>query len=104
MEAQQKAEAEIQPASAGLRRNLSLVTLSLMGHLFDTKCFNSCIDICEKNNIQFRIIGWEIGNVTKEHSSVQIQMMTKDRESIDNALDQIQEIADNCGIEFSLGP
>jgi ribosomal protein S10 len=41
--------------------------------------------------------------VTKEDSSVQIQMMTKNREDIDLALDQIQEVAESCGIELSHG-
>lgn len=34
-----------------LRKNLSLVTVELEGHLFDTKCFNQAIDICEANGI-----------------------------------------------------
>lgn len=29
-------------------------------------------------------------------------MMAKNRENIDFAFDQIQEVADNCGIELSL--
>ena len=55
-------ENEKSPKKRGLTRNLSLVTLSLQGHLFDTKCFNHCLDICEKNKIQFRVVGWEVGN------------------------------------------
>ena len=46
----------------GIKRNLSLVTINLQGHLFDTKAFNQCIDICEANEIQFRVVGWNIGN------------------------------------------
>jgi alpha-aminoadipic semialdehyde synthase len=34
-----------------LKRNLSLVNITLQGHLFDTKCFNQCIDICEEFSI-----------------------------------------------------
>lgn len=34
-----------------IRRNLSFITLGLEGHLFDTKCFNNCIDICEQNQV-----------------------------------------------------
>lgn len=51
-------------------RNLSMVILNLKGHLFDTKCFNKCIDVCEEKNIQFRVIGWDIGNIGDESSTV----------------------------------
>ena len=52
---QENLKIELKEQSPGLRkgikRNLSLVTISLQGHLFDTKCFNKCIDICEENKI-----------------------------------------------------
>jgi hypothetical protein len=35
----------------GIKRNLSLITINLQGHLFDTKAFNLSIDICEENKI-----------------------------------------------------
>lgn len=35
----------------GLKRNMSMVNVSLKGHLFDTKAFNHTIDICEKNGV-----------------------------------------------------
>ena len=34
-----------------LKRNLSMVNIGLAGHLFDTRCFNECIDICEKHEV-----------------------------------------------------
>lgn len=73
--AKRKAESEDemeQPKAGGLKRNLSLVTLSLQGHLFDTKCFNSCIDICEKYGVQFRVIDWKIGNTNDDNTKVAI--------------------------------
>lgn len=36
-------------------------TLALTGHLFDTKCFNNCLDICENHGLNFRVIQWELG-------------------------------------------
>mmetsp|Transcript_14194 Transcript_14194/g.24131 ORF Transcript_14194/g.24131 Transcript_14194/m.24131 type:complete len:137 (-) Transcript_14194:250-660(-) len=32
-------------------KNISMVMLNLTGHLFDTKCFNKCIDVCEAQGI-----------------------------------------------------
>ena len=58
-----------------IRRNLSFITLGLEGHLFDTKCFNNCIDICEQNQVQFKIVGWDLGINSKDVSKVQITMM-----------------------------
>lgn len=35
----------------GLKRSQSLLTIVLSGHLFDTRCFNSCLDICEQSGV-----------------------------------------------------
>lgn len=51
-----------QPKGKGLRRNNSFIVLGLEGHLFDTKCFNECIDICEKHKVRFSIVSWDVGN------------------------------------------
>lgn len=48
--------------SSSIRRGMSFATIVLTGHLFDTKFFNKCIDILEKNEINFRVIEWEVGN------------------------------------------
>lgn len=48
LEAKKKAM-EAVPQPKGLTRNMSLVTLSLRGHLFDSQCFNKTIDACEHN-------------------------------------------------------
>ena len=37
-------------------------TICLSGHLFDTQCFNSCLNACESNGVNFRVIEWAIGN------------------------------------------
>lgn len=49
-----------------------MVTLKLKGHLFDTKCFNKCIDICQNHDVQFKVVNWDIGNLTEQSSSVDI--------------------------------
>lgn len=88
--------------SNSLKRNMSLITLKLTGHLFDTKCFNECIDICENHSIQFRVVGWEIGNLSQQPSSVQIQLMTKDKLQLNEAMDQIEENAERCKIKIGM--
>jgi len=99
-----ESEEEIEPPkNKGLKRNLSLVTLSLHGHLFDTKCFNNCIDICEKYGVQFRVTGWEIGNTNSDTTKVSIQMMTKDKNALNDAIEAIENTANNCGVEILQG-
>mmetsp|Transcript_38596 Transcript_38596/g.27915 ORF Transcript_38596/g.27915 Transcript_38596/m.27915 type:complete len:88 (-) Transcript_38596:229-492(-) len=53
----------------GLKRSQSLLTIVLSGHLFDTRCFNSCLDICEKFGVQFRVVDLEVGNKADENTS-----------------------------------
>lgn len=96
-------EANKSPKKRGLARNLSLVTLSLQGHLFDTKCFNQCLDICEKNKIQFRVIGWEVGNFQDQPSTVSIQMMASDKNLLNATIDEIEEITQKLGVEILEG-
>lgn len=86
-----------------LRRNLSLVTVSLCGHLFDTKCFNNVIDLCEENQVQFKVIGWDIGNFSNTTSSVTIQMMTSDTEALNTVMDKIEETAEKLNINITTG-
>uniref|UniRef100_A0A7S3IKI2 LOR/SDH bifunctional enzyme conserved domain-containing protein n=1 Tax=Strombidium inclinatum TaxID=197538 RepID=A0A7S3IKI2_9SPIT len=98
-EAQQKRYEEEAPKK-GIPRNLSIVTLSLKGHLFDTKCFNSCIDICEEHSVQFRVIGWDIGNQSTQFSSVSLQMVAREKLKLSDALDKIEEVAEKCNVEL----
>lgn len=42
--------------------NLQGFTLCLQGHLFDTQAFNLCLNACEDNGVNFRVIEWVIGN------------------------------------------
>jgi len=99
-EAQQKQYEEELGEKKGIPRNLSMVTLSLKGHLFDTKCFNKCIDICEEHQVQFKVINWDIGNLNKEQSAVSLQMISKEKALLAEALDKIEEVADQCQVEL----
>ena len=56
--------------------------LGLEGHLFDTKCFNECIDICEKYHVNFSVVNWNIGNDGDARSQVSIQMVAKDKDNL----------------------
>ena len=49
-------------------------TIVISGHLFDTKFFNTFINILEKNNVDFRVIEWIIGQNVSKPSQVTIQV------------------------------
>jgi hypothetical protein len=84
----------------GLRRTLSLVTVSLAGHLFDTHCFNKAIDACEQGGVQFRVLRWDLGMTNKSTSTVSLQIMSKNKTSLNTTMDSIEEIAENCGVKL----
>lgn len=66
-----------------------MTTIVLEGHLFDTKCFNSVIDTFEENNVQFRVIEWELGNTGESTSTVSIQVIAKHHSQMDEAIEQV---------------
>lgn len=70
----------------------------MTGHLFDTKAFNQCIDICEEYEIQFMVLNWKVGNDGDSKSSVEIQLMSKQIGSLREAMDKIHEMAEKNGI------
>ena len=88
---------------SGLKRNMSLMTLTLEGHLFDTKGFNNVIDMCEQYKIQFRVINWDIGNYNDAPSKVAIQMMAKDKTNLNDCIDEIEKIAELCKLDLISG-
>ena len=49
-----------------------IVAIGLEGHLFDTKCFNESIDICEKFKVSFSVMDWNVGNDVDADSNVSI--------------------------------
>ena len=82
---------------------MSLMTLTIEGHLFDTKGFNDVIDMCEKYKIQFRVINWDIGNYNNSPSMVAIQMMAKDKSALNECIDEIEKIAEKCKLDLISG-
>lgn len=91
------------PSPKGLKRNLSLVTLSLQGHLFDTKCFNDAIDQCEEYGVQFRVIDLNVGNTNDQDTRVSIQLMTRNKMALEQCVDGISSIASKCGVQILQG-
>jgi hypothetical protein len=51
-----------------MRRGMRFATVVMIGHLFDTKFFNTAINVLEESNIDFRVIEWEIGRETNKPS------------------------------------
>lgn len=86
-----------------LKRNMSLLTVSMQGHLFDTQCFNKTIDACESEGVQFRVLKWDLGLTGKLGSKVAIQLMAHDKEALNTTLDKIEEIAQECNVDLMGG-
>jgi len=42
---------------------MSFATIVLTGDLFSTRFFNHCLELLTKNEVNFRVIEWEVGNV-----------------------------------------
>ena len=55
-----------------LQMSLVTLTLTIGGHLFDTKGFNNVLDMCEKYKVQFRVTNWDIGNNMNSPSQVSL--------------------------------
>jgi len=100
---QHAAKKALEAKPKGLTRNMSLLTVSLKGHLFDSQCFNMTIDACEKNSLQFRVLKWDIGNSSTVYSKVAIQLMAKDKNALNETLDKIEEIAAECNVDLYQG-
>lgn len=58
-----------------LRRGMRFTTVVFSGHLFDTQFFNKTIEILNDNDLDFRIVEWDLGNTAKSSSSVTIQII-----------------------------
>lgn len=72
---------------------MRFATVVIVGHLFDTKFFNTAINILEKWNIDFRVIEWEIGSVTSKLSQVSMQLFAQDAKTMDSAKEEIEREA-----------
>jgi hypothetical protein len=65
---------EAERKTSSLRRGMRFATVVFAGHLFDTKFFNSTIDILEENHIDFRVVEWQIGCKAQNSSQIAMQM------------------------------
>jgi hypothetical protein len=98
---------ESERKTSSLRRGLKFATVVFNGHLFDTKFFNSAIDIFEACKIDFRVIEWLVGTKSQNSSQVTMQIMAQDTESMDTAKTMIEKEASEKNItvtEAESGP
>ena len=81
-------------------------TINLTGHLFDTKVFNSCLDICEQNGVNFRVVEWSVGNSVNQETSVTIQCLGFDEHALDDTHIKIIKVceAENVTVKNATGP
>ena len=82
---------------------MRFATVVIVGHLFDTKFFNTAINILEKWNIDFRVIEWEIGNVTSKLSQVSMQLFAQEAKILDLAKEEIEKEAKLKKVEIYEG-
>jgi len=72
--------------------NLQGFTLCLQGHLFDTQAFNLCLNACEDNGVNFRVIEWVVGQSENQQTSVSIQAMSENEQALDTARSKVNSI------------
>jgi hypothetical protein len=81
---------EAERKTSSLKRGMRFATVVFAGHLFDTKFFNSAIDILEQAHIDFRVVDWQVGCKVLNTSQVTMQLMAQDAESMDQAKEKIE--------------
>jgi hypothetical protein len=84
---------EAERKTSSLKRGMRFATVVFNGHLFDTKFFNSAIDILEAAHIDFRVVDWQIGCKVQNTSQVTMQLMAQDPETMDQAKEKIENEA-----------
>ena len=94
---------EAERKTSSLRRGMKFATVVFSGHLFDTKFFNTAIDIFERNKIDFRVIEWQVGCKVQNTSQVSMQLMAQDAESMDKAKESIEKEAKLKKVEVNEG-
>lgn len=72
--------------------NLQGFTICLIGHLFDQNAFSQCINVCEENGVNFRVIEWSIGNSVNQETQVSIQCISEHEPALDTARERINAI------------
>jgi len=61
------------------------------------------VDILSKNELNFRVIEWEIGANQLDQSSVTLQIVAKDHTSMDETMDLIEKGAAKKNIQINEG-
>ena len=73
---------------------MRFTTVVFTGHLFDTQFFNRTVEILNENDLDFRIVEWDVGNSATSPSSVTMQIVAQDSSSMDKAKDLIEKECD----------
>jgi len=78
----------------------------MTGHLFDTKCFNETIDLCEQAGVLARVVQWEIGFSVESESSATLQCIGEHEPALDELFAQIEKLCKtkNVKLEPASGP
>ena len=71
----------------------------MTGHLFDTKGFNPIIDLCEENEVIFRVVEWELGFSKDRETSVTIQCISHIEQALDETKEQIEKFCKEVNIK-----
>ena len=97
---------EMMRKTSTLRRGMRFSTIVFQGNLFDTFAFNNCLNLLEKYSVKFRIIEWEVGNTEDVTSTVAIQVIAQDEESLDKAKVEIEAECEknNITVDEGTGP
>lgn len=59
---------DFQRKPSSIRRGMSFATLVISGNLFATRFFNNCVEILTRNDMNFRVIEWEVGNTSLKNN------------------------------------
>jgi len=92
---------EAERKTSSLRRGIRFATVIFNGHLFDTKFFNTAIDIFERCNIDFRVVEWLVGTKNQNTSQVTMQLMAQEAQALDEAKGMIEKEAVAKGVIVS---
>lgn len=86
--------------------NVQGFTITLIGHLFDTQVFNQCLNTCEDNGVNFRVVEWNVGNSVNQETSVSIQCISANEVALDAARAAVEKICaeGNVRIAQASGP
>ena len=80
--------------------NLQGYTVCLIGHLFDNHSFSKCIDACEQNGVNFRVIEWAIGQSENQETQVTIQCIAEHEPALDASRERLSTICAENGVRM----